>query len=146
MAYVRQNIHNLKHLEQNVLSNRNDKLRIALMVMIKIAKNFISGKEQSSQLEVSEELDIPIKEISDCLSNLEKSGVIIEIAKKQETYTINIPLDRLTVGVIADAVDMSFIENKHFKSEKDFPELGVILSAEGLKAGRKDLLTSFFEK
>jgi hypothetical protein len=61
-------------------------------------------------------------------SGLEKSGIIIEIAKKQDTYTLNMPLEKLTVGVIADSVDMTYIEHKNFKSEKDFPELSVILS------------------
>jgi membrane protein len=146
MAFVRQNIHNLKHLEQNVFSNRLDRLRIALMVVIKITKNFIAGKEQSSQLEISSELDIPIKEIAECLSGLEKSGIIIEIAKKQDTYTLNMPLEKLTVGVIADSVDMTYIEHKNFKSEKDYPELEKILSDIGIKAERNDLLTSFVGK
>jgi DNA-binding IscR family transcriptional regulator len=146
MAFVRQNIHNLKHLEQNVFSNRLDRLRIALMVVIKITKNFIAGKEQSSQLEISSELDIPIKEIAECLSGLEKSGIIIEIAKKQDTYTLNMPLEKLTVGVIADSVDMTYIEHKNFKSEKDYPELEKILSDIGIKAERNDLLTSFVVK
>jgi len=146
IVYVRQNVHNLKHLEVNVLSNRTDKLRIAFMIMIKIVKNFIDGKEQSSQLEISEELDIPIREIAECLYGLEKSGIIIEIAKKPDTYTVNIPIDKLTVGKIADSVDQMYIENKNFKSESAFPEIEKIISGNKLTAAENELLTALLKK
>lgn len=146
IAYVRQNIHNLKHLEQNNQSNRTDRLRIALMVMIKITKNFISGKEQSSQLEISQELDIPIKEIAQCLESLEKSGIIIEIAKKQDTYTLNLPLEHLTIGRISDSVDQMYIENKNFKSESDILEMADIIKDNKLAAGYDDQLAGFIKK
>ena len=141
ISYVRQNVHNLKHLEQNILSNRLDKIRIAFMIILRIIRNFVSGKEQSSQLEISEELDIPVKDISNTLLKLEKSGIIIEIAKKQDTYTLNIPLNKLTVGKVTDAVDMMYIPNKNFKSEKECKELSKIISAD-----RDQLLASLTEE
>ncbi len=146
IVYVRQNVHNLKHLEVNILSNRTDKLRIAFMIMIKIVKNFIDGKEQLSQLEISEELDIPIREIAECLSGLEKSGIIIEIARKPDTYTMNIPLEKLTAGKIADSVDQMYIENKNFKSESAFPELAEIIKDNKLIADQSELLTALIKK
>ncbi len=146
IVYVRQNVHNLKHLEVNIFSNRTDKLRIAFMIMIEIVRNFVSGKEQLSQLEISEKLDIPIREIGECLTGLEKSGVIIEIAKKPDTYTINVPLNSLTAGRIADSVDMMYIENKNFKSETVFPELANIISGNKLIAESGTLLTDIIKK
>jgi membrane protein len=146
IAYVRQNYHNLRHLEQNLLSNRIDKIRIALMVVIKIVKNFIGGKDQSSQLEISEELDIPIKEIAESLSCLEKNGVIIEIARKRDTYTMNMPLSKLTIGKITDSVDMMYIEDKNFKSESTFPELLKIIENDKVISDREELITSIIGK
>jgi membrane protein len=146
ITYVRQNVHNLTHIEQNLLSNRVDRTRIALMVIIKIAKNFIAGKEQSSKLEISRELDIPVLEITECLHHLEQSGLIVEIAKKHESYTLNLPLESLTIGRITDTVDLMFIENKNFKSEKNFKEISKIISDNRIIADKDALLTSFLEK
>jgi|GEM_PF-2049557 len=145
IAFVRQNIHNLTHIEQNVLSNRMDRIKIALMIIIHISKNFIAGKEQSSKLEISQELDIPIRDISECLLFLELNGVIVEIAKKQDSFTLNTPLEALTIGRITDTVDKMFIENKNYKSEKNYPELVKIISDNKLIADRDKTLTSYFE-
>lgn len=145
IVFVRQNIHNLTHLEQNVLSNRIDRIKIALMIIIHITKNFIAGKEQSSKLEISQELDIPIKDISECLLFLEQNGVIVEIAKKQDSFTLNTPLETLTIGRITDTVDKMFIDNKNYKSEIQFPELKNIISENKIIADRSKTLTSFFE-
>jgi len=144
IVYVRQNVHNLTHIEQNILSNRIDRIKVALMVVTKIAKNLIAGKEQSSMLEISQELDIPFKDITECLKQLEQSGVIAELAKKHESYTLNIPLDQLTIGRITDTVDRMYIENKNYKSEKQYPELSKIISDNKLIADNEKTLTSFF--
>ncbi|HAQ60785.1 TPA: hypothetical protein DCR49_02085 [Candidatus Delongbacteria bacterium] len=146
IVFVRQNIHNLTHLEQNVLSNRIDRIRIALMIIIHITKNFIAGKEQSSKLEISQELDIPIKDISECLLFLEQNGVIVEIAKKQDSFTLNTPLEALTIGRITDTVDKMFIDNKNYKSEKQFPEFKNIISDNEIIADREKTLTSYFNE
>jgi membrane protein len=146
VTYVRQNVHNLKHLEQNMLTNRVDKIRIAFMIIIRIIKNFISGKEQSSQLEISEELDIPIRDIADTLSKLESGGVIVEIARKPDSYTLNMPLKKLTVGKITDCVDKMFIPNKNYRSEQDFQELSRIISENQVAANRDELVSALIEE
>jgi membrane protein len=146
IVFVRQNIHNLTHQEQNVLSNRMDRIKIALMIIIHITKNFIAGKEQSSKLEISQHLDIPIRDISECLLFLELNGVIVEIAKKQDSFTLNTPLEALTIGRITDTVDKMFIENKNYTSEKNFPELTKIINDNKIIADREKPLTSFFNE
>nr|HXK50518.1 hypothetical protein [Clostridiales bacterium] len=95
---------------------------------------------------ISQELDIPIKEIAQCLESLEKSGIIIEIAKKQDTYTLNLPLEHLTIGRISDSVDQMYIENKNFKSESDILEMADIIKDNKLAAGYDDQLAGFIKK
>ncbi len=146
ISYVRQNVHNLKHIEVSSESNRLDKLKIAFMIILSITKNFISGNEQLSRLEISEELDIPLKEISETLSDLEKSGIIIEIAKKNEAYTLNIPPEKLTVGKVTDAVDKMYVGNKSFKSEEIHNELSQIFKDGSFSPEKDDLLVSLIEK
>lgn len=146
VTYVRQNVHNLKHLEQNILTNRIDKIRIAFMIVIRIVKNFILGKEQSSQLEISEELDIPIRDIADTLSKLESGGIIVEIAKKPDSYTLNIPLKKLTVGKVTDCVDKMFIPNKNYKSEENYKALSKIISENSVVAERDELVSTLIEE
>ena len=146
ISYVRQNVHNLKHLETGSESNRLDKLKIAFMIVLSITKNFMSGKEQLSRMEISEELDISLKDISETLKDLEKSNIIIEIAKKPDAYTLNVPPEKLTLGKVTDAVDKMYVPHKSFKSEKLHRELSLIFKDRSLTPEKDELIVSLMEK
>ncbi|MBN2789132.1 MAG: YihY family inner membrane protein [Candidatus Delongbacteria bacterium] len=147
ITFVRQNIHNLKHMEINVETNRVDKIKIAMMITLKILKDFIDGNERSSLMEISSELDIPLKDVNQCIAKLEQSGIIIEIAKKHDAYTLNIPVEKLTVERVLKAVDKMYLETKIYGSEKQFPELNRVLNQENeIIAGKDSMLSSFLDK
>lgn len=147
ITFVRQNIHNLKHMEMNVETNRADKIKIALMITFKILKDFIDGNERSNLYEISSKLDIPLKDVNQCIEKLEQGGIIIEIAKKHDAYTLNIPVEQLTVDKVLQAVDKMYIETKNYHSERSFPEIKKILSKEhDIIADKDSLLSTFLDK
>ena len=147
ITFVRQNIHNLKHMEINVETNRADKIKIALMITFKILKDFINGNERSNLFEISSKLDIPLKDVNQCIAKLEHSGIIIEIAKKQNAYTLNIPVEKLTIDKILSAVDKMYLDTKKYHSEKQFPEISEILNPENdIIADKNALLSTFLDK
>ncbi|MCK4979133.1 MAG: YihY family inner membrane protein [Candidatus Delongbacteria bacterium] len=147
ITFVRQNIHNLKHMEINVETNRADKLKIAFMIIYQILKDFIDGSERSDLTEISLKLDIPLKDVNQCLAKLEQSGIVIEIAKKQNAYTLNIPVEKLTVKRVLAAVDKMYLEAKVYKSEKYYPELSKIFNEQyEIIADNNTLLSSILDK
>ena len=147
ITFVRQNIHNLKHMEINVETNRVDKLKIAFMIVYKILKDFIDGNERSNLTEISSKLDIHLKDVNQCLTKLEQSGIVIEIAKKQNAYTLNIPVEKLTVNRVLDAVDKMYVKTKVYKSEKHFPEINKLFNDQhDICANKESLLSEFLDK
>ncbi|MCK4979199.1 MAG: YihY family inner membrane protein, partial [Candidatus Delongbacteria bacterium] len=147
ITFVRQNIHNLKHMEINVETNRVDKLKIAFMIVYKILKDFIDGNERSNLTEISSKLDIPLKDVNQCLAKLEQSGIVIEIAKKQNAYTLNIPVEKLTIKRVLAAVDKMYLDTKVYKSEKYYPEISKIFNDQHeIIAENNTLLSTFLEK
>ena len=146
ITFVRQNIHNLKHMEINIETNRVDKLKIAFMIVYKILKDFVNGNERSNLTEISSKLDIPLKDVNQCLSKLEQSGIVIEIAKKQNAYTLNIPVEKLTVKIVIDAVDKMYLETQKYKSEKVFPEINKIFDKDrNISVDQNSLLSDFLD-
>ena len=146
ITFVRQNIRNLKHMEINIETNRADKIKIALMITFKMLKDFINGNERSNLFEISSTLDIPLKDVNQCIAKLEHSGIIIEIAKKQNAYTLNIPVEKLTVDKIINAVDKMYLETKKYISEKQFPEINEILNPKNdIIADKNALLSTFLD-
>jgi len=147
VTFVRQNIHNLKHMEINTETNRIDKVKIALMITFQILKDFINGNEISNLTEISSKLDIPLKDVNQCIAKLEHSGIIIEIAKKHNAYTLNIPVEKLTIDKILHAVDKMYLETKKYHSERQFPEISKILNTENeIVADKNALLSTFLDK
>ncbi|MDA3884128.1 MAG: YihY family inner membrane protein [Candidatus Delongbacteria bacterium] len=147
ITFVRQNIHNLKHMEINVETNRADKIKITLMITLKILKDFVNGNERSNLYEISSTLDIPLKDANQCIAKLEQSGIIIEIAKKHDAYTLNIPIKQLTVDRVVNAVDKMYLESKNYHSESSFPEIKKILSENNeIVAEKGSLLSNFLDK
>ena len=130
ITFVRQNLHNLKYLEQVFLINRSDKIKIALMVSFKIIKVFLEksdvekgqsrNKKYLSIDELSTNLDIPLKDIRNCLSDFEKSGILVELANNLECYIPNIPLSDFTLKTVIDSVDKKFILSNKYESEKNY--------------------------
>ena len=147
ITFVRQNIHNLKHMEINIETNRIDKLKIAFMIVYKILKDFVDGNERSNLTEISSKLDIPLKDVNQCLAKLEQSGIVIEIAKKQNAYTLNIPVEKLTVNRVLNAVDKMYLETKNYKSEKHFPEMNNLFNEQNeVNVDTNCLLSDFLDK
>ena len=134
-------------MEINVETNRADKLKIAFMIIYQILKDFIDGSERSDLTEISLKLDIPLKDVNQCLAKLEQSGIVIEIAKKQNAYTLNIPVEKLTVNRVLDAVDKMYLDTKIYKSEKNYPEISKIFNEQHeIIADNNTLLSTFLEK
>ena len=132
ITFVRQNLHNLKYLEQTFLINRTDKLKIAVLVSFMIVNKFLvkakvgkrsiikKKKNYLSIDEISTELDIPLKDIRNCLSDFEKSGIVAELANNLECYIPNIPLKDFTLETIIASVDRRFITSNDYDSEKRY--------------------------
>lgn len=143
IVFIRQNVRGLKYLEQNVQSHRVDKLRLAFMVVLEIAGNFREGREQLSQAEMSEKLEVPAEDIYDCVLNLEKSGIITELGRKDDAYTVNVPLEKLTIGMIADAVDQMYLGDRKFADNAQYSGLDRLIVGNRLVAEHDELLTGF---
>ena len=134
-------------MEINTETNRIDKVKIALMITFQILKDFINGNEMSNLTEISSKLDIPLKDVNQCIAKLEHSGIIIEIAKKQNAYTLNIPVEKLTIDKILSAVDKMYLETKKYHSERQFPEISKILNPKNdIIADKNALLSTFLDK
>ena len=114
ITFVRQNIHSLKHIEKGTEINRADRIKIALSVSSKLLKSFIYHTPKMSIQELSDDLDIPFKDIRECLTDFERSGIVIETAEKQDIYIPNIPLKEFTVKKILHAVDKMYIPSNDY--------------------------------
>ena len=118
ITFVRQNIHSLKHIEMGVKVNRFDRIKIALLVSFKLINSFVHHTPKMSIQEISDDLDIPLKDIRECLTDFEKSEIVVEIAGKQDTYTPNIPLKEFTVKKIIHAIDKMYIPSNNYEASE----------------------------
>ena len=88
-----------------------------------------------------------MKDVNQCLAKLEQSGIVIEIAKKQNAYTLNIPVEKLTVNRVLDAVDKMYVKTKNYKSEKYFPEMNNLFNdKDEISVDKNSLLSDFLDK
>ncbi len=145
IVFVRQNVAGLTHIEKNEVYNRMDHMAMATLIMIQIVRSFLDSKEPLSQQELSEALDIPLMDIRESISHLEKSGLIIEVSKKTNAYVLNFPLDKLSIGRIADAVDRMYLESRNLKQSAKFSELSRIMDHQRLCVDENTLLTSVMD-
>lgn len=118
VTFVRQNIHSLKYIERGIETNRFDRIRIALLVSFKLINSFIHHTPKMSIQEMSDNLNLPLKDVRECLTDFEKSGIVVEIAGKQDTYTPNIPLKDFTVKKLLHSVDKMYIPSNNYETSE----------------------------
>jgi len=123
VSFVRQNVIKLKNMEQGSAESRTDRIKTALIVTLVIMKNFLENKEKLSITEMSSMLDIPVKDIRNCLDDLEHNGMMTEILRKQDTYIPSVPAGQFSLRKIVASVDRLYSAQTNYLSEAEFPVL-----------------------
>lgn len=117
VSFVRQNFPYLSRVERTQELNHYDKIKIALLIILKMIKDHIDCVKLGNVLVYSEKLDIPVNHVLNCFKDFEKSGIVKEIEKTPELYIPVIPIQEITIKKIIDSVNKMYIPNIKFSGE-----------------------------
>ena len=132
ISYAYQNADSYEHeADQLAISSYNRKI-LALLVMNRIVKNFVKGDPALNAVQLSEQLDIPVRLIRDLLYDLINAKILSEIVTtdiKEVAYQPSVDPNRITVNYLLDLLDRKGLTPVFTKEPEEVKALSGIVES-----------------
>ncbi|HPH03679.1 MAG TPA: YihY/virulence factor BrkB family protein [Spirochaetota bacterium] len=150
VVFVRHNLEHLTALERSKGINRTDELRIGLMTAMILARDALlpgGGEPGSTVTGMASETGAPARDVRMIVERMEQARLLVRVAGKEERFMLRISPERLTMGMLLDAIDRTWLGTNTYHGETGFPVYGMLFKKNRLrrKAYRKMPLVSIIE-
>lgn len=117
-AFVRQNFYFLKQIEIHQEINYFDRIKIALLINMKMVKDYLNSEKSDNVYEYSKKLGIPLNHVLSCFIDMEKSGIVKELGKTPEVFAPIIPIKEITLKKVINSANKMYIYDKPFNIDE----------------------------
>jgi membrane protein len=114
LSFGYQNIERYRYESQSVNISRDYLHKIILLVMHRIAVNFVAGREQLDSEQLSKNLNIPVRIVRDALYELERANLLISVEDEKNRIVRYYPardVNRMRVYDVIRAVDSQGVQH-----------------------------------
>ncbi|MBP8958987.1 MAG: YihY family inner membrane protein [Bacteroidales bacterium] len=130
LSYANQNFTRYEFEKEALNVSYFHKKALTLMIMSKLVKNFAEGLPPLNAEELSRELKIPVRLVSDIIQDLDTAGLVSVVIKddgKERLYQPALNIDRITINYVLSNLEKKGIEQKYLATNEEFEKVNSIL-------------------
>lgn len=136
VVYVRHNLEHLTALERSKGIGRTDELRVGLFTAMILARDVLvpTALEPGSTITgIADEIGSPARDVRLIVERMAQARLLARVAGREERFILRVSPERFTLGMLLDAIDRAWLEENHYRGERDYPVFSRLFSKKGIR-------------
>jgi membrane protein len=130
ISFANQNVEHYQYETESLNMSLYNRRLLALLIMHLLVKKFQNGDKPYTAHDISHELEIPIRLVSDIINDLNTVKVVSKVptdSPKEFAFQPAMDINKLTIKLLLDKLEHKGMDVMFAKNSKDLKELGKII-------------------